>query len=86
MIRFRATAEDGSTVIGLGITDGNIDRLRQGRPIWVEGGSVGVPGVKVVIYWGRDEYDATEQVSALLGPDTQIVHGLRPEHLPPDRR
>ena len=83
MIRFGATLENGRRLIGLGISDENIARLRQGKPIFVAGSSVGVPEVEIIICWGATEYELTEQLASLIGPETDI-RAIRRDELPPD--
>lgn len=85
MIRFGATAEGGAHIIGLGISDANIEELRKGRPIFVAGSTVGAPGVEVLIFWGRTEYEITESLAKVIGPQTE-VRCVEPHELPPDHR
>ena len=83
MIRFGATLQDGRRLIGLGLSEENLHRLRDGKPIFVAGSSVNAPGFDIIICWGKTEYDLTEQMAYLIGPETDI-RPLRREELPPD--
>ena len=88
MIRYAARCHDEAGdfhLIGLGLSDANIAELRKGRPIWVHGETVGAPEVRILLHWGPTEYDLTEQMAKLIGPDTN-VSPLAPHQLPPDHR
>lgn len=56
MIRASAPTADGGTLIVLGLTPGNLRRLREGQPIYVDAAELGAPaGVKVAIMFGQTE-------------------------------
>lgn len=61
MIRAVATKVDGSKLLVLGITKENVERLKQGRPIHVEGAPMGVD-TSVVIYYGETARDLIKQL------------------------
>ena len=84
MIRWVATdkTNNGRVIIGLGITADNLQELQEGRPIFVAGESVNLPRVDIIIHYGESEYELTEQVASVIGPQTE-VRGLTPEELPP---
>jgi len=83
MIRAGATKPDGGKIILLGISDENVKRLIDGKPIFVAGSTVGVANVEIVIFHGRTEYEMTESMAKLIGPQTE-VRSVRPDELPPD--
>jgi hypothetical protein len=74
MVKFVVTRDD-QPVLGLGLTDENLEDLRTGRPIVVKVREL-VPAVaidlEVLIFHGRTTYDITEQIAGLIGPDTEI--------------
>ena len=83
MIRWVADkTNNGRVIIGLGITADNLRELQKGRPIFVAGESVRLPRVDIVIYYGESEYELTEQMASVIGPQTEIRR-LTPEELPP---
>lgn len=73
MIKFTATTGEGTPLIGLGLSEENLRRLRAGQPIMLKLGDL-LPGVQieVLIFAGRDEYDLTERLASLIGPETTI--------------
>jgi hypothetical protein len=78
VIKFKAQG-NGRTLVGLGITDENIKRLRQGMPIIVRLADVGVPGgIEVTIFWGETETAIRKdlQKHGLIGPETEIRIGV----------
>jgi hypothetical protein len=89
MIRYAARCTDPQQgdfhLIGLGLSDANLEELRKRRPIWVHGDTVGAPGIRILIHWGPTEYELTEEMGKLIGPET-VLRPLRPGELPPDHR
>ncbi len=50
MIKLRA----GEAIL-LGLSEGNLRLLKQGRPILIQGEDVGLPGVRIAIMYGETE-------------------------------
>lgn len=71
MVRFTAHGKDG-TLIGLGITGVNIQRLTQGEPIFVNGESVNMPGVNICIFYGETLEKLQEMLAPMIGKETKI--------------
>lgn len=71
MLKFKIATEN-ETRIGLGIEAENVRRLQAGQPIAVDMTELGYPGLKLMIFYGRDMGDLYKQVEPLIGPDTQI--------------
>jgi hypothetical protein len=56
MIKFSAKSESGGKdLIGIGLSEANIQRLKGGSPIIFEGTEVGLPGHSFLIYVGPTE-------------------------------
>lgn len=49
MIRFGGRTEDGRKLIGLALGRKNVEKLTSGQPIYVDGKTVGVPEVVIII-------------------------------------
>ena len=49
MIRFGGTTTDGRKIVGLALGRKNIEGLQEGKPVYVDGETVGAPGVVVII-------------------------------------
>lgn len=63
-------------LVGLGLSDENLRRLRQGQPIVVRLAEL-LPELEpkqidLLIFAGRDEREMTAQLSSLIGPSTQV--------------
>lgn len=75
MIKFRASGEGGSQVIGFGLSRRNIERLMNGEPISTKMPAGAGPPLEVVIFFGETEqamYDQMRQ-SGYIDSDTQLL-------------
>ena len=59
MIKARATLADGRPLYALGLSDGNLQRLREGKPIFFDMADMGSTG-KMLIFWGATEAEMYE--------------------------
>lgn len=68
----RARVEDGKrSLLLLGIVEGNVDRLRQGHPIYVDLEELGLPNTDLAIWLGADHAQllrVLERVGVRLPP------------------
>lgn len=64
---------NGKDVIGLGLSDGNIDLLRNDQPIIIDGSQMDLPH-DILIFWGKTEKDMYERFKneGLLTKDTKL--------------
>lgn len=67
----KATAGD---LLIFGLSDGNLQRLREGKPILIDLTQMGSTG-RVLIFHGKTEADLAKLVQPYITPDTRI-HGL----------
>ena len=76
MFKAKALAGDGRTLLILGLTEGNIDRLKQGDPIIFDTATMHIaPGEtvgRVYIFYGKDEDSIARGVKSLIGPQTKV--------------
>lgn len=63
MIRWKSMQGNGRPLIGLGIEEGNVNRLKAGQPIMVDGRSLGID-VDIAIHYGATINDLIEQLRA----------------------
>jgi hypothetical protein len=63
MIKFRAMQENGRELVGLGLSDNNLDKLRQGMPIAIGKGrnDIGLP-FDILIFHGETEQDIVDKL------------------------
>jgi hypothetical protein len=54
MIKFVSEGKDRK-VIGFGLTERNLELLKEGKPILVDLAGLGVPSVQITIFYGKDE-------------------------------
>jgi hypothetical protein len=82
MIQAKATMADGRVLILLGLSQGNIDRLQQDKPLFVDTqvllsvqpGEV-LGGISII--YGKTEGDIARmlQEGGMLGPET-VIHAI----------
>jgi hypothetical protein len=62
VIRYRVTPEDRPPIVFLGLSEGNVERLRAGSPIRIKAeDDIGL-GVELVIYHGATEVELTREL------------------------
>jgi len=71
MLKFSGRKNDGGRIVGLGLSDGNLQRLREGKPILFNLATLGLMDCDVLIFWGATEELMAEQMAQLVGPDTK---------------
>ncbi len=62
MIRFGGRTFDGRKIIGLALGNKNLKRLKKGEPIYLDGKTVGAPGVVVVIAHAETSEKVMEEI------------------------
>ena len=70
----KAAAHDEKTkrrLIILGLEDGNISRLKEGKPIHIHADELGFAG-EIIIMYGRTQDDIRRQLEPAIGPDTDV--------------
>lgn len=89
MIKASAVGKDGMTVLVMGITEENIERLKQGRPMAVAPMDFGCAAVtradrmKISILYGRTHRDIVDQFAEA---GIRMPDGAREEALAIDRQ
>jgi len=64
MIKFTAKTGDGRDLIMIGLSELNIEKLKQGMPIAIEGKDLGMPTLMVSIFYGKTEKDMYNELKA----------------------
>ncbi len=75
MMKFIADRK-GRKLIGFGLSDGNLEKLRQGMPILVKLQDMHPDlDFEVVIFWGKTEIDMQNDMAryGLIGDETRIT-------------
>lgn len=70
MIKARGTIDGKETVI-LGLTEENLDRLRDDEPILFDGNPYGIP-MQVMIMWGKDEVSLARTLGVSSAKDKRL--------------
>lgn len=73
MIKF-TMPRNGATVIGFGITEENVKRIKQGQPIYADLSELGIEGYEVLIMYGTDQKDIERQLqeAKMIPKDTNF--------------
>lgn len=62
MIKFTLTAASGKRVLGIGLSDENIKRLKEKDPILFDAAAVGIDNLDVLIMHGETEDSIREEL------------------------
>jgi hypothetical protein len=77
MIKASARMADGRILLVLGVSEGNLTRLRQGQPIAFDAAAMRfAPGDalgQLVLFYGKDEAELARTMRTLIGPETEII-------------
>lgn len=71
MVKFLMQGKNGP-IVGVGITEENVKKLKKEMPIHVKGNEMGI-GVDIVIIYGKDLDNLKEQLKPLIGDNTSII-------------
>ena len=72
MIKMGGISYDGKRkMLLLGLSEGNLMRLREKKPIIINGEEIGWPGQDIIICWGETEDALTKELADLIGPETR---------------
>lgn len=71
MIKMTGTIDDREVLV-LGLSEMNLQKLREGKPIHIFGAETGIP-VDIVIFWGETEDKLAETVKPLIDPETRVT-------------
>lgn len=74
MIKFTSTGKN-TTLIGLGISEENVRKLKAAQPILVKGSELGFDWLEILIFYGRDEEELKKTVRGTLSVDKLIDKG-----------
>lgn len=79
MIKFTGDMNN-RPIAGFGLSEGNLQRLREGKPIHVFGAEMDLP-FDVLIFWGETEEKLVEMMKPMLNKHTKIhdQHTIRPK-------
>lgn len=59
-------------LIVFGLSQGNLDRLKEGRPITFPGEQIGLANVEFIIFSGETEQSMARELADLVGPETNV--------------
>lgn len=65
MIRFNGRNERGRLLLGFGISEGNVQRLKEGKPIHIHADEMGFAG-EIMIFYGETEDEIARQLKEAM--------------------
>jgi hypothetical protein len=74
VIKFKA-GTPGHHVLGIGLTHKNLELLKEGKPILIDGHEMGLGDVcKVIVFAGETEEALQKELNdrGMIGPETQV--------------
>lgn len=80
MIKFTAPIKTGGTLLGLGLSKKNIEKLMQGLPIKINGSDINLPNIEVFIMYGETEQKMHEDMVKM----GLVTGGTKVKGLPDD--
>jgi hypothetical protein len=77
MLKMMAAGKDPETrqpvtIVVFGLSHKNLDKLKDGWPIKIDGDELNLPGFKFFIFTGPTEDLMMEEVQDMIGPETEI--------------
>jgi hypothetical protein len=63
MIKFKGASKDGRALLGVGLSEKNIEMLKLGRHIYFFGEEAGFPGMDIFIMYGQTEDDIAKELA-----------------------
>lgn len=72
MIKLRGSSADGRRkFVILGLSEGNLARLREKKPIIVHAEEMGID-YDIIVCWGQTEEALAGELEGLIGPETVV--------------
>lgn len=71
MIKFSYTNKSGVSSYGFGLSERNVELLKEGKPIVIDLAPMGGQG-EILIFYGKTEQAMGRDIAEFIGPDTQV--------------
>lgn len=72
MIKFCAGISGNRLLLGIGLSEGNIELLKEGRPIVFSGEDLGIRNLTVIVDYGETEQALVDKYSRFITKETDI--------------
>lgn len=87
MIKFAVNTKEKGLLMGFGLSEGNIERLKAGQPIMINLEDMGLMKGSIMIFYGKTEAEMAEMLKPFIGPETKVIGeppgAEAPAHTPP---
>jgi len=74
MIKFKAEDGAGRPIVGLGLSEENVKRLKDGQPILVKLSDLGMGDTVITIFYGKTEVEMEAEVRKHFKVDGGSTH------------
>jgi hypothetical protein len=74
MLKMKAKTDNGDIVI-LGLSEENIKRMKDNKPMLIDLKEVGIPGIKIMIFTGKTEEEMFEDFKEIIRPEMWSENG-----------
>jgi len=64
MLKFTAKGNDSKDLLCFGLSEKNLEKLKEGQPIVVDGAELGRSDLRVMIFYGKTERDMYQDLKA----------------------
>ncbi len=77
MVKAVATGRDGRAILVMGISQGNVDRLKQGEPIYFDPAALriahGTEIAGITLFYGATDADLTRTLRTFISQKTEVI-------------
>jgi len=80
MIKAVATGPNGRKIVLLGISNENVKRMNEGKPLHIHGEEMGLGNLEIWIITGKDEAALTKTFAPIIGPETMVSDQTKDRH------
>ena len=82
MIKFKTYSGENVLLLGFGLSEDNIQRLKSGQPVVIKLEDMGLREGRIMIFYGKTEADMIKEIKPYLGSDTLVI-GVPPDENDP---
>ena len=86
MIKAMAKMADGRYLVVMGISERNVEHLREGKPIYFDPAALKIPAGATIggitLFYGADEPALMREIRTLMGPQTEAIAVPRGDERP----
>lgn len=82
MIKFATRTRERGLLLGFGLSEENLRLLREGKPIRIDLGKMGLMKGEILIFYGKTEAEMVKEIKSYIGPETRVIGDPPPKWCP----